>query len=115
MTTADLAAQTMPAGTGAHAFEVRGLCKTYGSGPSEVQALVGVDLDLHPGELVVLLGASGSGKSTLLNLLGGLDSPTAGTLRYRGGTSARPTRPASPATDATWWASSSSFIISSRA
>jgi putative ABC transport system ATP-binding protein len=43
-----------------------------------------VDLDLFEGEFVVLLGPSGSGKSTLLNILGGLDVPTAGTIRYRG-------------------------------
>ena len=49
-----------------------------------VTALAGIDLDLFAGELIVLLGASGSGKSTLLNQLGGLDSPTAGTLLYRG-------------------------------
>jgi putative ABC transport system ATP-binding protein len=60
------------------------LGKTYGHGPAAVQALKGVDLDLHAGELVVLLGASGSGKSTLLNLLGGLDVPSAGSLVYRG-------------------------------
>jgi putative ABC transport system ATP-binding protein len=65
-------------------FEVRGLGKTYGHGPAAVQALKGVDLDLHAGELVVLLGASGSGKSTLLNLLGGLDVPSVGSLVYRG-------------------------------
>jgi putative ABC transport system ATP-binding protein len=65
-------------------FSVRGLGKTYGSGHAAVRALAGVDLDLHAGELVVLLGASGSGKSTLLNLLGGLDSPSEGSLRYRG-------------------------------
>lgn len=65
-------------------FSVRGLRKTYGQGPSAVHALAGIDLDLQAGELVVLLGASGSGKSTLLNLLGGLDSPTGGELRYRG-------------------------------
>jgi putative ABC transport system ATP-binding protein len=65
-------------------FEVRGLGKTYGSGPAAVHALKGVDLDLHAGELVVLLGASGSGKSTLLNLLGGLDLPSRGGLVYRG-------------------------------
>jgi len=47
-------------------------------------ALAGVDLELYPGELVVLLGPSGSGKSTLLNILGGLDTPTDGTLEYRG-------------------------------
>jgi len=48
-----------------------------------VHALAGVDLDLYPGELVVLLGPSGSGKTTLLNNLGGLDVPTSGTLAYR--------------------------------
>jgi putative ABC transport system ATP-binding protein len=49
-----------------------------------VHALRGVDLDLPERELVVILGASGSGKSTLLNILGGLDRPTGGTLRFRG-------------------------------
>src|SRR3989441_4153565 len=64
-------------------YRVRGLTKVYGSGPAEVRALAGVDLDLYAGELVVLLGPSGSGKTTLLNNLGGLDLPTAGELRYR--------------------------------
>ncbi len=63
---------------------VRGLTKVYGTGTAEVRALSGVDLDLHAGELVVLLGPSGSGKTTLLNNLGGLDVPTSGTLEYRG-------------------------------
>jgi putative ABC transport system ATP-binding protein len=65
-------------------FHVRGLTRTYGEGDAAVHALVGVDFDLCAGELVVLLGASGSGKSTLLNQLGGLDSPSSGTLLYRG-------------------------------
>jgi putative ABC transport system ATP-binding protein len=65
-------------------FAVRGLTKVYPSGESEIRALDGVDLDLYPSELIVLLGASGSGKSTLLNILGGLDTPTGGTLSYRG-------------------------------
>jgi putative ABC transport system ATP-binding protein len=65
-------------------FHVRGLTKVYGEEPAAVRALAGVDLDLSPGELVVLLGASGSGKSTLLNILGGLDSPTTGSLDFRG-------------------------------
>jgi putative ABC transport system ATP-binding protein len=64
-------------------FRARGLTKVYGSGDAEVRALAGVDLDLHAGELVVLLGPSGSGKTTLLNNLGGLDVPTEGELWYR--------------------------------
>jgi putative ABC transport system ATP-binding protein len=65
-------------------FHVRGLARVYGEGTAAVSALAGVDFDLFARELVVLLGASGSGKSTLLNQLGGLDSPTHGTLLYRG-------------------------------
>lgn len=64
-------------------IRVRGLCKTYGSGPTTVEALRGVDLDLMPGEVVVLLGASGSGKSTLLNILGGIETATRGDVRYQ--------------------------------
>lgn len=64
-------------------FQARGLTKVYGSGDVVVHALRGIDLDLYQGEFVVLLGPSGSGKSTLLNILGGLDVPTAGTVRYR--------------------------------
>jgi putative ABC transport system ATP-binding protein len=66
----------------APAYRVRQLTKIYGSGSAEVRALAGVDLDLYPGELVVLLGPSGSGKTTLLNNLGGLDVPTSGELYY---------------------------------
>jgi putative ABC transport system ATP-binding protein len=63
-------------------FEARSLTKVYQMGEVQVQALRGVDLDLYEGEFVVLLGPSGSGKSTLLNILGGLDTPTSGTVRY---------------------------------
>jgi putative ABC transport system ATP-binding protein len=66
-------------------LSARGLVKRYLMGEVEVQALRGVDFDLHRGELVVLLGPSGSGKSTLLNILGGLDVPTRGELRYLDG------------------------------
>jgi putative ABC transport system ATP-binding protein len=63
-------------------FQARGITKVYHMGEVDVQALRGVDLDLYQGEFVVLLGPSGSGKSTLLNILGGLDVPTSGTVRY---------------------------------
>jgi putative ABC transport system ATP-binding protein len=66
------------------AYSVRGLTRTYRTGPDEVHALRGVDLDLSAGGLVALLGPSGSGKSTLLNLLGGLDRPDGGYLEFRG-------------------------------
>ncbi len=64
-------------------IEARGLTKTYGAGDVEVHALRHVDFTLAAGEFVVILGPSGSGKSTLLNILGGLDVPTAGSLRFR--------------------------------
>jgi putative ABC transport system ATP-binding protein len=63
-------------------FQARGITKVYHMGEVDVHALRGVDLDLYRGEFVVLLGPSGSGKSTLLNILGGLDVPTSGTVRY---------------------------------
>lgn len=63
-------------------FEARGLSRVYHVGEVDIYALREVDLDLHAGEFVVLLGPSGSGKSTLLNILGGLDTPTAGTVRF---------------------------------
>jgi putative ABC transport system ATP-binding protein len=65
-------------------FDIRGLSKTYTMGEVKVHALRTVDLTLQEGELVVLLGPSGSGKSTLLNIIGGLDTATAGTVLYRG-------------------------------
>jgi putative ABC transport system ATP-binding protein len=63
-------------------FQARGITKVYVMGEVRVDALRGVDVDLFPHEFIVLLGPSGSGKSTLLNILGGLDVPTAGTVRY---------------------------------
>ncbi len=65
------------------AFRTSGITKVYGSGDAAVHALRGVNLDIPKGELVVLLGPSGSGKSTLLNILGGLDTATAGKAYFR--------------------------------
>ncbi|WDZ81530.1 ABC transporter ATP-binding protein (plasmid) [Ensifer adhaerens] len=67
---------------GAAALEARDLTKVYRMGAVEVSALRGVDVDFYKAELVVLLGPSGSGKSTLLNILGGLDTPTSGQVRF---------------------------------
>ncbi len=64
-------------------IEARDLTKVYRMGDVDVSALRGVSLELPAGAFTVLLGASGSGKSTLLNILGGLDIPTTGTVRYR--------------------------------
>jgi len=63
-------------------FQARALTKTYRMGEAEVHALRGVDLEIRAGEFIVLLGPSGSGKSTLLNILGGLDTPTTGDVRF---------------------------------
>ena len=72
-------------------YEIRALAKVYHMGEVEVPALRLVNLDLYAGELVILLGASGSGKSTVLNTLGGLDTPTSGSVRSRDETSRQPT------------------------
>jgi ABC-type lipoprotein export system ATPase subunit len=63
--------------------EVRGLGRRFGSDPP-LDALAGVDLDIHEGEWLSIVGPSGSGKSTLLNILGLLDVHTAGTYRFDG-------------------------------
>jgi putative ABC transport system ATP-binding protein len=58
--------------------------RTYGKGHAEVRALAGVDLQVHDGEFVAVMGPSGSGKSTAMNILGCLDVPTGGAYRFRG-------------------------------
>ncbi len=65
-------------------IELRGLCKVYGAGESEVRALQGIDLDVDQGEFIAVMGPSGSGKSTVMNVLGCLDSPTSGSYKLFG-------------------------------
>ena len=70
--------------TATPAISVRGVRKTFGSGPGAVHAVDGVDLDIAEGEFFCLLGPSGSGKTTLLRMIAGFELPTAGTIALRG-------------------------------
>ncbi len=65
-------------------IELRGVTKVYGSGTAAMQALGGVDLQIYRGEFVAVMGPSGSGKSTCMNIVGCLDTPTAGSYRFCG-------------------------------
>lgn len=65
-------------------IKIKEIVKSYGVGEGIVHALDGVDLEIAAGELVAVVGASGSGKSTLLHMIGGMDSPTAGSVFFNG-------------------------------
>jgi putative ABC transport system ATP-binding protein len=65
-------------------LELHGVTKVYGQGPAQVHALRGVDLTVAEGSMVAVMGPSGSGKSSLLTICGGLEEPTAGTVRIAG-------------------------------
>ena len=65
-------------------IRLRGVTRTYGQGDAMVQALAGVDLGIAAGDFVAIMGPSGSGKSTAMNIIGCLDTPSAGEYLFRG-------------------------------
>ncbi|EKC79030.1 ABC transporter ATP-binding protein, partial [human gut metagenome] len=65
-------------------LETKQLCKFYGAGENQVKAVNQVDIQIEQGEFVAIVGKSGSGKSTLLHMLGGLDTPTKGSVTLAG-------------------------------
>lgn len=73
-----------PGEQGAAVIQVTSVTKSYGSGRGRVEALRGVDLTVHEGETVAIVGQSGSGKTTLLQMLGAVDVPTSGTVEVAG-------------------------------
>ena len=65
-------------------IQLRGITRRYGDGAAELLALKGIDLDVRAGEFVAIMGPSGSGKSTAMNILGCLDTPSAGQYLFKG-------------------------------
>lgn len=75
---------TRPVAAGTPLIRLRGVTKVYGTGQVALLALKGIDLDIHAGEFVAIMGPSGSGKSTAMNILGCLDTPSAGQYLFHG-------------------------------
>ena len=80
----DAPARTPAVAAGTPLIRLRGVTKVYGSGAAELLALKGIDLDITAGEFVAIMGPSGSGKSTAMNILGCLDTPSAGQYQFHG-------------------------------
>jgi putative ABC transport system ATP-binding protein len=73
-----------PAAGAVPLISLRNITKVYGQGQAAMHALRGIDIDIEPGAFVAMMGPSGSGKSTCMNILGCLDTPTAGSYRFEG-------------------------------
>jgi putative ABC transport system ATP-binding protein len=84
MTQAEIAAPSPAAGAGEPLINLRGVEKVYRTGRLAFPALRGLDVDIHEGEMVSVVGPSGSGKSTLLNIITGIDRPSAGEVTVDG-------------------------------
>jgi len=65
-------------------ISLKSISKVYGEGAAKTYALKGIDLEIHDGEFVAIMGASGSGKSTAMNIIGCLDSQSEGTYFFKG-------------------------------
>ena len=70
--------------TGTPLIRLRGVTEVYGSGQAELMALKGIELDISAGEFIAIMGPSGSGKSTAMNIIGCLDTPSAGQYLFHG-------------------------------
>ena len=79
-----LTSTAFPVATDTPLIRLRGVTKVYGAGQTELMALKGINLDIHAGEFVAIMGPSGSGKSTAMNILGCLDTPSAGQYLFHG-------------------------------
>ncbi len=84
MSAPDSTAAAPPLTASTPLIRLRGVTKVYGVGPVALTALKGINLDIHAGEFVAIMGPSGSGKSTAMNILGCLDTPTNGQYLFKG-------------------------------
>ncbi|MCY7487060.1 ABC transporter ATP-binding protein [Paenibacillus alvei] len=83
-TSSEWPARAVPVAADEPILEVRDVERSFQVGSQKLHVLKGINMEVHPGQLVMLKGRSGSGKTTLLNMLGGLDLPTKGEIYFRG-------------------------------